>query len=197
MQKDQIFTVNCGLGEDSALENAYHTQYGHTTISGNLRLHIGDHLFRKRGGPMRAFKFDEMDYRYESLMKSLGIPTNREFGFHLGNLYGKDYEANQIMFCITESHPTDIMVAIPHRFRNHAIMKETQYTPDAIVEDDMRGFFYSVYSLARPNSRELHKEWYDGYFDMEPDEADLSGDHYHKELTATEIIEYRLNICGF
>jgi hypothetical protein len=197
MQNGQIFTAYCGAGDMCSMENAFHTQYGHTIVSGKLCLHMGDHLFRKRGGAMHAFTFDAIDYRYESLMKSLGLPANKLFGFLLGNLYDKNYENGQIRFRITEECPTDIMLAIPFSFREHAIMKSTQYIPDAITEDDARDLFYAVYSLARPNCKEEHKEWNDDYFDIEPDEVDLSGDHYHSELSAEEIIKYRLSICGF
>ncbi len=67
--------------------DCYDTQYGHTSHCCKLELHVGDHLYRKRGGANGAFHTDSFDCRYESLALSLGvsIEPDKMIGALLGN----------------------------------------------------------------------------------------------------------------
>ncbi len=198
------FTATCGWGDSNTHFNqfCYRTQYGCTAPGTNLELHVGNHLYLKRGALRRAFVFDNYDYRYETLLQSLGLPIeNRRFEhFHLGTLIdcdrADDAENNKIYFRITEQNATHLLIVVDDE-GNSPLLRDPRYTPDAIAIDKHERATYLVYSLARKNTLQEGAEFYDDKYDDEPDDADLTGYHWNKELTATEIIQYRLQICGF
>ncbi len=198
------FNAICGWGSEQTFmnPNCRHTQYGNTASMGNLELHVGNHLYLKRGGMMRAFVFDGYDYRYETLLESLGLPIeNRRWEhFHLGTLVdyqrGKTAEENVINFRITEENATDLLIVVDDA-GNSPLLTNWEYVPDAIVINRAANASFLVYSLARKNTKQLNVELFDDKFDMEPDDADLTGCHWSNELSPAEIIDYRLRICGF
>lgn len=198
------FTATWGWGDSLTYlhPHCFHTQYGHTAPGKNLELHVGDHLYLKRGGMRKAFVFDNYDYRYETLLKSLGLPIeNKRFEhFHLGTLVGyivgTEAEDNKICFRITEQNATHLLIVVDED-GNSPLLTDVRYIPDAIAIESPYKATYLVYSLARKNTHQDLANLYDDKYDTEPDDADLTGCHWCEEMTPEEIIKYRLRICEF
>ena len=108
MKESTIFYPARGTTKMEAQPEGNRTQYGWTSTFCGLQLHAGDHTYHKRGGLYSAFLFDKIDYRYDGLLKSLGINDVPALGCLIGRLYGQDDEL--IRFRITEEDPTHIVV---------------------------------------------------------------------------------------
>ena len=176
--------------------DAYKTQYGHTSLYCRLELHVGDHLYRKRGGSSEAFLPDKFDYRYESLAMSLGVLEEQAMikGAYLGNYYGETEDGN-IRFRISEESPTDLIIV--WEYDPETYEKILQLKPTAItIAQDLK-WFQAVFSLARENQSGPSDEFADGYYDEEPDSVDAYEYHWAPDLPESKIIDLRLHVCGF
>ncbi|MBO4855414.1 hypothetical protein J5500_03365 [Candidatus Saccharibacteria bacterium] len=191
-----LFYAKRGVGEWFGFTCAYHTQFGHTSTYCGLELHAGDHIFRKRGGVQSAFMPDGPDYRYQSLIKSLGIDvyTDDVIGCLLGNYYGPG-EKGVIRFRISEEEPGEIVVF--WRMIDKIYGTVNRLNPEAITVSPTGEWFQAVFSLARRNTRDPDSDFYDDEYDISPDSVDLTGTHWAKDLTEAEIIDNRLRLCGF
>ena len=85
--RDNQFMVECSMNDTKWKTMATKTKYGYTAnLFDKLQLHMGKHLFLKRGGAKKAFCFDSSDYRYETLMGILGLPHDEHCTYMLGTL---------------------------------------------------------------------------------------------------------------
>ncbi len=174
----------------------YDTQYGHTCLYCRLELHVGDHLFRKRGGSSKAMLPDEFDYRYESLAMSLGVYVmpDKIIGALLGNFYDQ-VENDVIRFRISEDFPTHTVIFWEYDEETLRAIKALE--PTAISVSPNMKWFQAVFSLARKNDVGPSDKFYDDFYDLEPDAADIYGSHWGEDLPESEIISERLHVCGF
>ena len=193
---DNLFYVWREVGGFKGAIPAYHTQYGHTSTLRNLELHIGDHVYRKRGGLNKAFSPDPFDYRYESLMKSLGICVHRDeiIGCFLGNFYEVNAKGH-ICFRVSETDPSDILII----WRNIDQVFDTvrALDPVALNDNGVGTWMHAVFSLARKNVEDADPKFYDDMYDFSPDSVDAIGSHWADDLTESEIIAEPLKLCGF
>lgn len=194
--KNAFYALRGVPGKSTGHTIAYHTQFGHTSTYCGLELHLGDHLFRKRGGVQRAFLPDQPDYRYQTLMKSMGIDIYQEdvLGCLIGNIYDVR-EDGVIRFRISEDQPGDLVVFWPNIDKIYGAVYRLH--PTAINLSPNGEWFQAVFSLARKNTIEPEDDFYDDFYDFSPDAADLTGTHWAEDLSDSEIIKNRLELCGF
>lgn len=172
------------------------TQYGWTSTYCNLQLHIGDHLYQKRGGLYAAFLFDEIDYRYDRLLKSLGIESAQPIGGLIGQYY--DQDGDVIRFRVTEDNPTHVVFCYKYERDDEVIESVKALEPVAMSIAQTKRWLQAVFSLDRLNDTpDIYAEYYDDFYDVEPDVADMYHYHASKDVSSDAIIETRLCVCGF
>ncbi|MBQ8157307.1 hypothetical protein IJ102_02890 [Candidatus Saccharibacteria bacterium] len=172
------------------------TQYGLTSTYCGLQLHMGNYLYKKRGGSKRAFLFDPVDdYRYYALIKLLGLDDMPACGALLGNFVDQ-VEHYMIKFKVTEEHPTHLLLAL-------------RYSPELILK--LEKIEDAIFSIAPKNKWVQAAFWlnrnapiscgrvedYDDYYDIEPDEVDLCVDYAEDGLSGEDLTRIRLQVAGF
>ena len=205
MKESMIFYPARGTTKMEAQPEGNRTQYGLTSTFCGLQLHAGDHTYHKRGGLYSAFLFDKIDYRYDGLLKSLGINDVPALGCLIGRLCGQDDEL--IRFRITEEDPTHIVVC--YDCRDVKLDEVAKLNPDAMsISTPMphlgdQGIYrnqwiQAVFPLDRINTTDdPYVEYYDDLYDFEPDVADLYHCHASEEVDSESIISTRLQAFGF
>ena len=205
MKDSKVFYPARGTTKMEAQPEGHRTQYGWTSTFCGLQLHAGDHTYHKRGGLYSAFLFDKIDYRYDGLLKSLGINDVPALGCLIGRLCGQDDEL--IRFRITEEDPTHIVVC--YDCRDVKLDEVAKLNPDAMsISTPMphlgdQGIYrnqwiQAVFPLDRINTTDdPYVEYYDDLYDFEPDVADLYHCHASEEVDSESIILTRLQAFGF
>ncbi len=185
-----------GIYDNNGFTDMYDTMYGHTSTYCGLQLHIGDHLYRKRGGSQNAFMPDRVDYRYESLAKSLGVDVavDKMVGAFIGNFCGRT-EDNVIRFRVSEEGPSDVVYI--WRYEENLFHEVLNLNPSAITTTKFYDWFQAVFSLDRENVVGPSSEFYDDYYDISPDSVDCYGDHWSDDISIGKIVRLRLELCGF
>lgn len=197
MKKDsKIFYPARGTTIREGQVQSNRTQYGWTSTYCNLLLHMGDHLYRKRGGLQEAFLFDKTDYRYVSLQKSMGIYSVPAKGGLIGNYI--DMQGDVIRFRVTEDNPTHVVFCYDYDGDDELLKKLADLHPVALSVAQTRRWLQAVFPLDRINDTEdIYADYFDDDFDLEPDVADLYHYHANKEVDSDAIIETRLCLFGF
>ena len=210
MKKDSsVFYPARGTTKMEAQPEGKRTQYGWTSTFCGLQLHIGDHMYRKRGGLYKAFLFDEMDYRYEGLVRSLGIDALPALGGLIGRLCEKqEGDGDLIRFRVTEDYPTHVALCFDCRDVSlddvRALQPEAVSVSAPIPHMDNNSVVYdrqwiqAVFPLDRINDTEdVYADYYDDTYDDDPDVADLTHCHAGGGVDSDTVIETRLRAFGF
>lgn len=205
MKDSKIFYPARGTTKMEAQPEGTRTQYGWTSTFCGLQLHAGDHTYHKRGGLYTAFLFDKIDYRYDGLLKSLGINEVPAIGCLIGRLYGQDDKL--IRFRITDEDPTHVVVCYDCKDVKleevsalqpvaMSVSAPMSHLGDQGIYDNQ--WIQAVFSLDRINlTEDAYEEYYDGVYDFEPDVADLYHYHATEEVDSESIIMTRLQTFGF
>ena len=210
MKKDsKVFYPARGTTKSEGQPEGARTQYGWTSTFCGLQLHIGDHMYRKRGGLYRAFLFDVIDYRYEGLLRSLGIDDVPALGVLIGTLCEKqEGDGDLIRFRVTDDRPTDIVVCYDYnevKLEDVVALQPTAVSVSAkIPHMDSNSTIYddrwiqAVFPLDRINDTEdVYEDYFDGLYDEDPDVADLTHCHAGGGVDSDTVIETRLRAFGF
>lgn len=185
--------VFCGEPDTDRMADVIRTQYGYSCVFGGLRLHAGKHIYNKRGAQSAAFVYDELDYRYESLLDSLGVPKLKYKGALIGCLY--DSTPDEIRFRITETGRTHLLLVANN---DPVVMKAlSDYMPELMRVSPVGESIYAIISLS--TRRDVHTDdtERDDVFDDSADDVDLCDFHATDELSDDDLAKYRLAICGF
>ncbi len=185
-----------GIYDNSGYTDMYDTQYGHNSTYCRLQLHMGNHQFRKRGGVHEAFMPDRIDYRYESLAKSLGVNVapDKMVGAFIGHYCGRG-DDNVICFRVSEDAPSDVVYL--WRYEEDIFHKVLNLDPLAISAAQYYKWFQAVFSLDRKNTEGPSDEFFDETYDYAPDAVDCCESHWCDDVPGDEIALLRLRLCGF
>lgn len=192
-------TNRCVFGTNLHFEDTEEilTMYGHTARVANLELHAGNYEYAKRSDTRRVFVLDRDDYRFMCLRKNIGVyEVPHVVGCLLGCLIA--VEGDLIRFRIKEDGPSHLLLCCIDGAK--AKEKARQANPEALTDYPGHGVFFVVYSLSRKKTSDYNRdedEYYDDFYDDDPDGADIYSGRHDDELDETSLIRLRLKISGF
>ena len=191
-------TNRCVFGTNLHFEDTEEilTQYGHTARVSNLELHAGNAEYARRSDTRRVFVLDRDDARFMCLRKNIGVyEVPHVVGCMLGCLVA--VEGDLIRFRIKEDDPSHLLLCCMDS--PEAKEKARQANPEAFTDFVGHGVFFVVYSLSREKTTDYSRgdEYYDGFYDDDPDGADVYSGQRDNELDDTSIIRLRLELSGF